>query len=366
MTSPEKPLILAIDDSPLNLDILKEYLAREGFRVIAFHRGSDALDHVKLEKPDLILLDITMPEMDGYQVCEQLKRDEATAPIPVIFVSALNDAADKVKAFDSGGIDFIVKPFQFEDLTRRIRNHLIISQQRRMLEEQNLLKDRFMKIAAHDLRNPLMGIMTNAELLELDFPEVMKDQDAAEVVKEIRRSAQAMEEIINDFLDVQALNNEAHFETCQFNPVPIIDQVVNQNKSIAARKNISIQLITESPRPLVEANPSRLHQVATNYISNAVKYSPKGSHVEVFINNGERFRLEVHDQGPGIPEEERPLLFKEFRSLSTQPTGGEKSVGLGLWAVHSLAGAMGGKVGALFPSNGGSIFWFELPLCELS
>lgn len=365
MTNSKQSTIMAVDDSKYNLEILKEYLLHSGYGVVTFTDGAQALENLDVHKPNLFLLDINMPEMDGYEICEQLKKTKNYANTPVIFLSALNGTADKVKAFACGGVDFIEKPFDFEDLMHRIENHLIISQQHKLLEEQNLLKDRFMKIAAHDLRNPLMGIMTNAELLELDFPEVTKDPDVAEIISEIRRSAQNMEDIINEFLDVQVISNATEFESCEFNPITIVHQVVSQNKSIAARKNITIDCTSSETRTLVKANPSRVHQVITNYVSNAVKYSPPGSAVKVKYYTKDEFRIEVQDQGPGIPEEERSLLFKQFRCLSTKPTGGEKSVGLGLWAVQNMAGAMGGRVGADFPSTGGSIFWFELPLCQL-
>ena len=351
--------IMIIDDTPANLEVLAEFLTGEGYEVRAFPSGKLALRSIEKSPPDLILLDVAMPEMDGFEVSRRLSESDAP-DIPIIFISALDRLQEKVKAFEHGGVDYITKPIQFQEVAHRVKTHLTIARQRLQLEARNRLKDRFMRIAAHDLRNPLTAIMANIDILELRFPELAANKRAWSTIQEILHATRTMADVINEFLDFDGFDTGKMDE--KHDPLTVVFQVVDQNRSIASRKQISIVLETDGPTCLVEAAPARLHQVATNFLSNAVKYSPFGSWVFVRTKaDGKKFYLEVEDQGPGIPEDERDLLFQEFKTLSTEPTGGERRSGLGLWIARNLVLMMGGQVGYSFPQKGGSIFWVELP-----
>ena len=350
--------IMIIDDTPANLEVLAEFLTGEGYEVRAFPSGKLALRSIEKSPPDLILLDVVMPEMDGFEVSRRMKANDGP-DIPIIFISALDNIHEKVKAFEHGGVDYITKPIQFKEVAHRVKTHLTIARQRTQLEARNRLKDRFMRIAAHDLRNPLTAIMANIDILEFKFPELIANKRAWSTIQEILHATHTMADVINEFLDFDGFDSGRKTE--KHDPLSIIFKVVDQNRSIASRKQISIVLESDGLPCIIEATPARLHQVATNFLSNAVEYSPIGSWVFVRTKfDGTRFRMEIEDQGPGIPENERDLLFQEFKTLSTEPTGGERRSGLGLWIARNLALMMGGQVGCSFPENGGSIFWLEL------
>ena len=159
------PNVIVVDDTPANLQLLTGMLKERGYKVRPVPSGKLALQAAKNDPPDLILLDIMMPEMDGYEVCERLKADEKLREIPVIFISALNETMDKVRAFGVGGVDYVTKPFQFEEVDARVRTHLELQRQRRKLKENyeqlrrlEELRDNLVHMIVHDLRNPLTGI----------------------------------------------------------------------------------------------------------------------------------------------------------------------------------------------------------------
>jgi two-component system sensor histidine kinase/response regulator len=165
VTNADIPDILIVDDTPANLLLLGQILKDNGYKVRPVPSGSMALQVAEKEKPDLILLDIMMPEMDGFEVCSRLKKNEDLKDVPIIFISALNNTNDIVKAFKSGGADYINKPFQAEEVIARVTTHLKIYQQRKELQEINATKDKFFSIIAHDLRGPLSGFMSLTEMM---------------------------------------------------------------------------------------------------------------------------------------------------------------------------------------------------------
>lgn len=360
-----KEAILVVDDTPTNLMVIASLLNKAGYRVLVAESGASALDLVKLNKPNLILLDIMMPHMDGYQTCERLKSSEDTQSIPVLFMTAKSEVSDKVKAFEAGGVDYITKPYQMEEVLARISAHLTIARQKLALEKLLAEKNRFMNIAAHDLRNPLTVIQGWAEIGELS----MSGEDSRNIFLNIRSSVRQMASIINDFLALQVVRNRSVASAEAFNVHDVIKQLIDQESFAASSKQITLlfpDADCANSQPAV-GNVAHTHQILSNFLSNAIKYSPNDTNVRItaeIIDN--RWHVSVKDQGPGIAPGERNKLFVEFARISNKPTGGETSTGLGLSIVKNLAEAQGGKAGACFPEEGGSIFWVEIPAGESS
>ena len=193
--------ILIVDDTPANLGVLVETLGDAGYHLMVAEDGEEALAQTEQTQPDLVLLDVMMPGIDGFETCRRFKAREATRDVPVLFMTALNETADKVKAFAAGGVDYITKPIEHEEALARVRTHLTLRQLRRELEEQLAVKERFMRIAGHDLRNPLCLILMAGELARRKSgaePEVVK------YVESINESATQMRRIIDTFLDLRA------------------------------------------------------------------------------------------------------------------------------------------------------------------
>jgi two-component system sensor histidine kinase/response regulator len=348
--------ILIVDDTPANLSVLVDTLSEAGYQLMVAEDGEDALAQTTHTKPDLILLDVMMPGLDGFETCDRLKAAANTRDIPVIFMTALNETAEKVRAFNAGAVDYITKPIQHEEALARISTHLTIRRLRARLEQQLALTERFMRIASHDLRNPLCLILMSGELARRKgaTPEV------TEYLESIHASAG---QIIDTFLNVRKNTGDGRPQPGRVDLNLMAVAVVAQNEPAAERKRLSVALELGDSLPLAKADAGYAYQALTNYVSNAIKFLPPGGRVAVKSSATDfRVRLEVHDNGPGVPAAERAGLFTEFARLSNRPTGGEESTGIGLSIVKQLIEGEQGAVGADFPAGGGSGFWFELPV----
>lgn len=358
-----KEAILVVDDTPTNLKVIASLLNKAGYQVLVAESGASALDLVKLSKPNLILLDIMMPDMDGYQTCEQLKMAEDTRGIPVLFMTAKSEVSDKVKAFQAGAVDYITKPYQLEEVLARISAHLTIARQKVALEKMLAEKNRFMNIAAHDLRNPLTVIQGWADIGE--FAETV--EDTRNIFANIRSAVHQTSAIINDFLALQVVRNKSMDSVKPFTVIDVIKKVIDQESFAASAKQITIIFSNSNCSDALPAfgNMAHTHQILSNYLSNAIKYSPNNTDISITAEiMDHHWHISIKDQGPGIAPVERNKLFVEFARISNKPTGGETSTGLGLSIVKNLAEAQGGKAGANFPEQGGSIFWVDIPAAE--
>lgn len=351
--------ILIVDDTPANLSVLVDTLSESGYNLMVAEDGEDALAQTARTQPDLILLDVMMPGLDGFETCRRFKAQAGTRDIPVIFMTALTDTAEKVRAFSAGAVDYITKPIQHDEALARIGTHLTIRRLQHELQQQLALKERFMRIAGHDLRNPLCLILMSGELARRKgaTPAV------AEYLESIHSSARQMRRIIETFLNTRKPGDDARGPADRADLNLVAAAVVAQNEPAAERKQLTLGLELAERLPLARADAGNAYQALSNYVGNAIKFHPAGGHIVIrTLANDPYLRVEVQDQGLGVPAAERAALFREYARLSPRPTGGEDSTGLGLSIVKELIEADRGRVGAEFPATGGSIFWFELPI----
>jgi signal transduction histidine kinase len=269
------------------------------------------------------------------------------------------------RGLELGASDYITKPVDIPVVRARVDGQIRIK--RRLderkreieyLQHEQEIKDRFFRIASHDLKGPL----TNIRIAQFYLRKLVGDDpDAADVLDSIETTVASMQEVVDDFLDTAALQQGAitlNFETVQVEE--LLWEVVTQNSMSAQRKAIALT-VGQAPGT-VWADAGLAQQILGNLVSNAIKYSPLGSVVTLSSEIiGEKVRICVADQGPGIPEEERDQLFQAYTKLSTRPTGGESSTGLGLWIASQLVAVQGGAIGVEFPEDGGSIFHIDLP-----
>lgn len=363
--------VLVVDDSEQVRTLLRRMLEGEGYVVRVAGNGAEALSAIAKESPDLVLMDVMMPGMDGLSALRRLRSRPETAELPVILVTALDTVDQIVRGLDLGANDYLTKPIQLEVLMARARTQLKIKRlqdERRRdiqrLRELDELKDKFLQIAAHDLRNPLANIALGLEWLGvLDVSATDQAEKYREVVAMMRMATGMMKSIVNDYLALQALR--AGQVRVRPEPVAlndIVQDTVSQFRAYADRKEVTVQFDLASNLPVCRADPRHIAQVVSNLISNAIKFSPQGAKVRVGTRKHENaIRVEVEDNGPGIPEEEMPLLFQEFARLTPQPTGGEHSSGVGLAIVRHLVELHQGHVGADSQVGRGSLFWFEIP-----
>ena len=388
-SQPISHTILAVDDAPTNLSVLVDHLSSDTCRVLTAESAKSALNRLDHVVPDLILLDVMMPEMDGFALCRRLKRHPVFKDIPVIFLTAKSDGEDVVQGFESGGVDYVTKPFRKAELNMRIRTHLELKHARQKIRDYvHTLEDRnhrlsemldekneFIGVATHDLKNPLSVLTLAMDLFRIKtrghaIPEVDP------LLEQIDQTVKRMSALVTQLLEINRLE-VGRFEMNLVDSVlgPLCSEIVEQNRLLAARKSIRIEYdeLTESP-VVGRVDAGGFCQMVDNLLSNAVKYSPPGTQIRCrleivgtretlpdLILIDRKIRFVVEDEGPGIAKEEYAKVFQKFARTSNLPTGGESASGLGLSIAKRLAREMKGDIGFVSEPGKGSVFYFELP-----
>lgn len=362
--------VLIVDDDRLNIRILTGILKSEGYLIADADSGEKALELYSAFSPDLVLLDVMLPGINGYETCRELKRLYADNCSPIVFITAKNEADDVVEGLAAGGADYLAKPFQKKEVVARIRTHLrsqLLAYQQKMLVEQlskaNAAKNRFLGMAAHDLRNPLASIRGLAEFLR-DGVVGPLSTDQLDLINTIHTASQSMLRMVNELLDVATIESgELKIVREKHRLGELIEKCVYLANIDAAKKNTHISYAMPHGEPDVLVDAAKIQQVVDNLLNNAVKYSPPGSQISAEYSwNDATCSFAVKDQGPGIPENERDRLFKDFGRLSVKPTGGEKSTGLGLAICRKIVDAHNGTIVAENLTTRGCEFRVTLPL----
>lgn len=361
--------ILVVDDTPPNLRLLAAMLSDDGYHVRPVTSGRLALQAIESELPDLILLDINMPEMNGYAVCETLKEDPKTRDLPIIFISALTETIDKVVAFELGGVDYVTKPFQREEVLARVDTHLRLTRlnreniaARKAAEQAAEAKSRFLSSMSHELRTPLTAIMGLAELLKFETDGPLADQQK-EFVNQIELSAQDLLALIDDILDMARLDShgiKANWQT--FSAPTCLQRTADLMATQFQKQGLSHTVEIDPAAGDMVGDERKIKQILLNLIGNAVKFTPKGGKVTMrVLPEGNGVRFEVADTGIGIPADECERVFSEFYRLRRDDASNTKGTGLGLALVRRLVEIHGGDIGVHSVEGEGSTFWFTIP-----
>ncbi len=354
--------VLIVDDSPNNLRVLIGMLAEHGYTVRAAPSGARALAAIQMELPDLILLDVMMPDMDGYEVCRKLKENDQTSHIPVIFVSAMDKVFDKLTAFSVGGVDYITKPFQLEEVMARVRTHIALQKMRQQLQEQNdqLQKqnaelDAFAHTVAHDLINPLSILASYAQVIHEDFDR-LSSEDIQKIGSAFYRNTKKSVNIVDSLLLLASVR-KGTIETEPLDMTEIIDEVLERLKIMIGEYKGEIKV--PDSWPMAVGYAAWVEEVWLNYLSNGLKYGGKPPRLKLGADAqpGGRVRFWVRDEGPGLTDEEQATVFTEFTRLSEIRVQG---YGLGLSIVRRIMDKLDGEVGVESKVGEGSLFYFTL------
>jgi len=362
------PEVLIVDDIPENIQVLAGILKDQNYEISVANSGKQAIEAISQDPPDIILLDISMPDMDGIEACLKIKEIEKAQNIPIIFITALSDKENIIAGFDAGAVDYITKPFNPKELLKRVKTHLALKisndhmhKQNEELKNLNYTKDRFFSIIAHDLKNPFNSLLGFTELLLSQYDKFTEEKKKQYV------------EIINDAAKkgFQLLENLLYWSRSQLNNIKlnqhyfslnqVIIQEINSLKVQMLSKEINIEFDTsEDLRVFADENTIAL--VVRNLISNAVKYSHKNSKIELKLFNKDNFvAFSVHDFGVGIEKEKIEKLFSFEEMVSTSGTNQETGTGLGLMISKEFIEKNGGKLTVESEAGMGSIFTFTLP-----
>ena len=375
--------ILVVDDVQSNVLLLKALLGREGFGIVYAMNGTEALEKVKSEHPDLILLDVMMPDMDGFEVAGHLKVEPEQAEIPIIFLTALNDSASVVKGFQLGANDFISKPFRREELLIRVEHQLSLVDARRIIlrQTEELRKtiagrDKLYSVIAHDLRSPMASIkmLCNTIMMSID-PQTVPG-DVFEMLEMTNKTAEEVFSLLDNLLkwtksQLGKLSNVPQ----PIDMVGLVDGVIEVFKPIAESKLISLELDSEVEFINVIVDIEMIKSVVRNLISNAIKFSHKNTVVMVHVKvqdvmdenkteegNGKEVLVTVSDRGCGIKNEDQEKLLNESTYFTTFGTDSEEGSGLGLLLCKDFVSKNHGRLWFTSEEGVGSNFNFTIPI----
>lgn len=384
-SKPRKRCVLVVDDELGNRELLEANLVGFGYEVDMACDGAEAIALLS-PKHDLVMLDVMMSGIDGFETARRIRAGTNCSDIPICMVTALTGREQRLRAVECGANDFIAKPIdrmevkirtasllkvkEAQDAIREYRTKLeaqnqLLEESLGQLERASALKDEFVQIASHDLKNPLTCIMGFASIVQHSVkPGDAMTDEAHQHLSRIVLHTETMGKIIKDFLDFQSMEDGRiafHPTVLDLNAIAL--RLLEQNAGHAKRKGIELLSFLAPDLPDVFADESQIGQVVDNLLSNALKFSSEGGRVSIRTRRfGTDVFVEVSDAGPGIAEVDMPMLFVKYATLSNEPTGGESSTGLGLAICKKLIDLNGGEISGRNNDGEGATFWFKLPV----
>ncbi|SKA82255.1 two-component system, unclassified family, sensor histidine kinase and response regulator [Prosthecobacter debontii] len=361
---PGRTIVMVVDDQPQNVKLVSELLTvAMGYQVLKATSGQEALSLLKKTLPDLILLDVLMPEQDGVETCKIIKEKPEFADIPIIFLSAADDKNLIVQALESGGVDYVTKPFSRAELLTRVRTHLALKHARDSLKALAEDKDELLGILTHDLKNHLGGMQMSAQLLQDRMSSRLNDEKFTQLVDNILQNTTQMLAFVKEFLANSMAERVIQFNVEPVNLAQAAHHAVRQYQLTAERKDIELICQLNHDSSAIEADPSALKQILDNLISNAIKFSPSNRKIYITVApvKGDCVECCIRDEGPGFTDEDKLHMFRRYARLTARPTAGEPSTGLGLSIVKKLVEAMNGHLRLDSTLGQGSAFTVRLP-----
>ncbi len=366
--------ILIVDDTKQNLQLLTKILSDYGYHTRQAINGKIALKAAEKTKPDLVLLDINMPEMDGYEVLRIMKEHDTLKDVPVIFLTAMTEIEYKTKGFDLGAVDYITKPFDVKEVVARVKTHLslqralakIIKQHKeleencRALERAERARDSLMHMIVHDLRAPLTGIMGSLDVMTILNDDSFND-NTRRLLSNAQRSCNSMIEMIGSMLDLNRLESgRMPLEKAEHDIITTIQEAVDLVGELP--KRISFKFDHELPVMNGYYDSTLIRRVVTNLLSNAIKFTPNEGSVRVVAQQtGEELKVSVSDTGIGIPEAMHEEIFKKYSQSELSENQRPYSSGIGLAFCKVAVEVHGGSIGVKSKVKEGSEFYFTIP-----
>ena len=359
--------ILVVDDVVANVLLLKVLLTNEKFQVCTANCGNMCIQQAKAEKPDLILLDVMMPDINGFDTATILKKDPELKEIPIIFLTALTSPADLVKGFQVGANDFLSKPFNKEELVVRVKHQIAFVAAKRLIEKQNreLLatinnRDKMYSVIAHDLRSPMASIRMVLNLVAATISPDMVGDEIYSLLDKANKESEDVHDLLDNLLKwTKSQTGRLNVVLQDLDLNDIIPGVVDIFELIAANKKIKLSYTGTST--IVRADNDMLKTVVRNFLSNAIKFSPESSTIEITVSSDSDFaKVSVRDHGVGIAADRIDSIF--HKGETTYGTGGEEGSGLGLQLCQDFARKNGGDVMVESVEGQGSTFSVMVPL----
>lgn len=353
-----KQVVLVIDDEPANFDVIEILLFKEGFELHYKDNGAEAIADLSEIKPDIILLDVMMPDMDGIEVCQHLKRNPQWHHIPIIIVTALSDKEDLARCLDAGADDFVSKPINSTELRARVRSMLRIKSQYDRIQDTMRLREEMMQTIVHDLRNPLIGIMLGWESLRV----VDMSDRAKKRIDQIGKTIEQMRLLIDDILTIGRIESKKLIlNLTKIDITAMAQSAIDDIEPLTSNKHI--QILGEFPKEpvYISGDKNLIRRVIDNLIDNAIKFSPQQSSIilkiECLPKNPDRqdlIKFQVIDSGIGISPEQKQVIFEKYEVGNI--VTGISQIGLGLSFCKMTVEAHQGEISVTNNQPKGSIF----------
>lgn len=367
ISQPQHNRILVVDDDKIIVEILKQSLTLAGYDVDSANDGEEGLKLARELEPDLILLDVMMPRLDGYSVCQSLKQDPKTQFIPVVILTALSDRDNKFKALEAGADEFIRKPPDRQELLIRIKSllktkrlHDQLQTSYRDLRNLQRTKHDLTSMMVHDMRGPLGAIISSVELLQKNFDAMTPNMRSTLLSSSMLASQQIMT-MMEAMLDLQRLESgQLPVENEPIYIGEVIGECIQAVQPLLQSEKIMIDVKANKPESLIMMDRELLTRVINNLVFNAIKFSPAGGHIGVWTQVSNRWLIvNVADQGPGIPPDQRDRIFQKYTQLETDKR--RRGIGLGLAFSKLAIEAMKGRIWVEQTPRAGALFRFALP-----
>lgn len=367
--NPSQYKILIVDDVETNILLLQVLLTNEGFKVITASNGQTAIKLAKNEHPDLILLDVLMPDMTGFEVSQHLRTISQLRDIPIIFLTALDNSSDTVKGFRMGGNDYVSKPFNKDELMIRVEHQLsllsakrIILKRTKELRNTVIARDRLYSVIAHDLRSPMASIKMILNLLVLNIKEEAVGKDIYEMINMANNTTEDIFSLLDNLLKwTKSQIGKLHTIPQQTDLVSLAESTIEIFKNLATLKNIKIEFESVNAAEVV-ADIDMINTCMRNLISNAIKFSYSDNIIKVsIVEEPSQFIFSVEDFGCGMNQESCKNLLRTDTHFSTYGTANEEGSGLGLLLVQDFARKNGGELWFKTQENIGSTFYISIP-----
>lgn len=362
--------ILIVDDVVSNVLLLKVLLKNEKFKTVTASDGLEAIQQAEKELPDLILLDVMMPQMDGFETAMHLKNNPTTAGIPIIFLTALNSTQDIVKGFQAGANDFITKPFNKEELLVRVNHQIsLVAAKKLILERTEELRktivgrDKLYSVIAHDLRSPLASIKMVLNMMVLGLSEDVIGKEMYQMLQMVNHSTEDVFSLLDNLLKwTKSQIGKLNVVYQDFRIDEVVEGVLDIFSLVSKSKNI--QLVNDSIDTVtVHADVDMVKTILRNLLSNALKFSYEGSQIIIgFQVETDKVIVSVKDSGKGMSAEDKEKLLKTETHFSRYGTNNEEGSGLGLLLCQDFAIKNGGDLWFESEEGKGSTFFFSLPL----
>lgn len=372
-----KPNILAVDDVPANLQVVGAILSNEGYDVHTVTSGYQALEFLGSHDVDLVLLDVMMPHLNGFETAKEIKKNPQWENLPIIFLTAVSDKDEVVQGFEVGGVDYVTKPFNKSELLIRVKTQITLRKTRHDLEvqntkleriakelkEANLARDKFFSILAHDLKNPFSGLLSLMDEI-IQHLDTFSQEDLLEIFKTLRNSSNNVYHLLLTLLDWgQTQTGGLNLKIQPLNLYPLIEELQYTFENSLAQKKI--EFVHELGIPSVLADRETLATILRNLVSNAIKYTKTGGKIHISSQKVlDTVEITVRDTGVGIKPENMSKLFRLDTKMSTLGTDHESGTGLGLILCKEFVEKNHGSLGVESVWGQGTVFRVFLPMVE--